>query len=341
MRTPVRLASWIGYGSVRRDRPDSEAPRLYAQRPGSKKPVTARVKTRRSHHILRAISASALDLRRLRLAFLSPLSGRWLAMIQAYIDESGTHDQAKIIVGAGFLSSYKRWRKFEKQWSSVLNPVGGDRLVFHATDCLGKDGYGDFAGQSKDDRNRLVDKLIPIARQKTLFCFSAAFARSDYEAVVPESMKRKWKHPYFLCMFHIANLIQVNRPKFPFPPSEKVAFVFARNPGFVGLLGDLYDQLKHTAAVGDILGKMTIGTPEEDIPLQAADLICYLTRTFWEKEHFHEGSAHPRTHQLLRELVRRKEFTLEPHFLSRKALEEFVRIFKETQAEAGEWEWNR
>ena len=189
-------------------------------------------------------------------------------------------------------------------------------------------------------RNQLVDKLIPVARDKTLFCFSAVFALSDYETVVPESIKRKWKHPYYLCMFHIANLIKVNRSKFSFPSDEKVAFVFGRKPGFVGLLTDLYDQLKNTEAVGDILGKITIGTPEEDTPLQAADLICYLTRTFWEKEYFREGSAHPRTLQLLRELIRSKEFALEPHFLNYKALEEFVRVFSETRAEVGDWEWN-
>jgi hypothetical protein len=165
-------------------------------------------------------------------------------MIQAYIDESGTHDQATIIVAAGFLSSFKRWRKFEKLWDAILNPDGGKR-VFHATDCLGKDGYGDFEGWPKDDRNQLVDKLIPVAREKTLFCFSSAFSLKDYEEIVPEGIKRKWKHP-----------------------------------------------------------------------------------------------AHRRTLQLLRELIRHREFNLEPHFLNRKALQEFVRIFKETHAEVGEWEWN-
>lgn len=260
-------------------------------------------------------------------------------MIQAYIDESGTHDQATIIVAAGFLSSFKRWRKFEKLWDAILNPDGGKR-VFHATDCLGKDGYGDFEGWPKDDRNQLVDKLIPVAREKTLFCFSSAFSLKDYEEIVPEGIKRKWKHPYYLCMFHIANLIQFNRDKFSFPPNEKVAFVFGEKPGYIGLLTDLYNQLKNTEAVGGILGKITTGTPEEDTPLQAADLICYLTRTFWEKDYFREGSAHRRTLQLLRELIRHREFNLEPHFLNRKALQEFVRIFKETHAEVGEWEWN-
>ena len=44
---------------------------------------------------------------------------------------------------------------------------------------------------------------------------------------------------------------------------------------------------------------------------------------------------------MMRELITNKEINLEPHFLNRKALEEFVRIFGETEKEADEWEWNR
>src|SRR5208282_3133364 len=136
----------------------------------------------------------------------------WLGMIEAYIDEAGTHDQAKIIVAAGFLSSYKRWRKFGREWDAVLNPTGQvisgqDRRVFHATDCLGTDGHGDFEGWSKTDRNRLADRLIPIAKKRSLFAFSSAFSVDEYKEIVPEWMQRKWKHPYYLCMFHMANLL--------------------------------------------------------------------------------------------------------------------------------------
>jgi len=265
-------------------------------------------------------------------------------MIQAYVDEAGTHDQARIIVMAGFLSSYKRWRKFDRQWDAILNPLDEEppppeRRVFHATDCLGRDGYGDFLGWSKERRDRLVERLIPIARERALFSFSSAFALGDYNAVVPEWIRLKWKHPYYLCMFHIANLLKVSRPRFSFPDGEKIAFVFAHKPKFVGLLAELYDELRNTEAVRDVLGNMTAyGSPGEDIPIQAADLLCYLTRTFWEKEHFEPGSAQRRTIDLLRQLL--TPDNLEPHFLGRDALAEFARIYTETHQEVGEWSWN-
>jgi hypothetical protein len=37
-------------------------------------------------------------------------------MIQAYLDEGGTDDNATIVVMAGFLASYRSWRKFQGKW---------------------------------------------------------------------------------------------------------------------------------------------------------------------------------------------------------------------------------
>jgi hypothetical protein len=266
---------------------------------------------------------------------------RWLAMIQAYIDEGGTHDQAKVIAMSGFLSSYKRWGKFEKEWNDTLNPPEEPRpqkpLVFHATDCLGAEGYKDFKDWSKARRSKLVDKLVPIVKKRTLFSFSCAFSLQEYEEVVPEWIKKQMKHPYYVCMFTIANVLKINRPKFSFS-NEKIAFVFAHKPKFVGLLSDLYDNLKQSEALSDILGKMTIGCPEEDIPLQAADLLCYVARTFHEKDYFKRGSAQLRTIELARNLGLGSGY-LHPDFLPRIGLEGFVQSYTEAHELVGDWDW--
>ena len=242
---------------------------------------------------------------------------------------------------AGALSSHKRWCKFKEQWHRTLNPADevnppAERRVFHATDCLGVEGHKDFEGWPKAKRDALVEKLIPILRQRTLFTFSSAFALEDYNRIIPEWIRRKWVHPYYLAMFHIVNLLKVNRARFPFPQGEKISFIFAHKPKFVGLLTELYEDLRNTEAVGDILGKLDVyGSPRKDIPIQGADLLCYLTRTFWEKEHFQPETASRRTLALLRLLIPEYGDNLEPHFLGREALEAFVKIYTETQRTRG------
>jgi hypothetical protein len=46
----------------------------------------------------------------------------------------------------------------------------------------------------------------------------------------------------------------------------------------------LYDEVRGNTDIAKILGKMTpYGEPAEDIPIQSADLICYLVRRFGRK----------------------------------------------------------
>jgi hypothetical protein len=141
-------------------------------------------------------------------------------------------------------------------------------------------------------------------------------------------------------MFHILNAIYVNRANLPPLGREKLAFVFAHKPKSVGLLAQLYDNLKDTGELfREILGKMTTdGTPQDDVPIQAADLFCYLVRTFHEKDYFQRDSAHRRTIDLINRLTLKNH--LLPDFLDREALQSFARIYQETHDEVGDWEWN-
>lgn len=259
-------------------------------------------------------------------------------MIEAYLDESGTHDQATIVVMAGFLSSSKRWRRFEKQWNTVLNPDGADR-VFHATDCLGKDGHGDFKDWPKQRRDALVNALIPIARKRTLASFACAFSVQDYEEVVPEWIRKKWRHPYYVCMFTIVNAIYVNRSRLEYLANEKVAFVFARKPKFGGAINRAVRRAEVWCRWFQRSSwQHADGSPDEDIPIQAADLLCYLVRTFHEKDYFQRDSAHRRTIDLVTRLELKRHLMAD--FLNREALREFARIYEETHEQVGEWNWN-
>jgi hypothetical protein len=84
---------------------------------------------------------------------------------------------------------------------------------------------------------------------------------------------------------------------------------------------------------------MTVdGTPEEDTPIQAADLLCYVMRTFYEKDLVTRDTAHPRTINLVTRLGLTNH--LHPDYLNRHALAEFARVYAEAVEEVGEWNWN-
>jgi hypothetical protein len=54
-------------------------------------------------------------------------------MMEAYFDESGIHDGAKVCVVAGFYGTQPAWRVFENQWKKILSDYPElDGEGFHA-----------------------------------------------------------------------------------------------------------------------------------------------------------------------------------------------------------------
>ncbi len=59
--------------------------------------------------------------------------GRWcIAVLEAYLDESGTHDGAPVLCVAGYAGNRRQWKAFGKEWFPTLkdSPLS----IFHATD---------------------------------------------------------------------------------------------------------------------------------------------------------------------------------------------------------------
>lgn len=59
-----------------------------------------------------------------------------LAMIQAYLDESGIHDKAKVCVIGGYFAGQSRWKKFESDWLKLLNKFKVPMDKFHAKNIV-------------------------------------------------------------------------------------------------------------------------------------------------------------------------------------------------------------
>lgn len=66
-------------------------------------------------------------------ALIDSLSGsgkRYIAVLEIYLDESGTHRGANLLCVAGYVGNRKEWYSFEKEWGERLG--GFDVSCFHA-----------------------------------------------------------------------------------------------------------------------------------------------------------------------------------------------------------------
>src|SRR5271165_431549 len=71
-------------------------------------------------------------------AMVHPRDGhqKILAMLDAYLDESGIHDGAAICAIAGYFGGRGQWRKFESDWKCLLHNFGVPMGKFHAKDLF-------------------------------------------------------------------------------------------------------------------------------------------------------------------------------------------------------------
>jgi hypothetical protein len=128
-----------------------------------------------------------------------------VAVLQAYFDESGTHDGSGRMCIAGYLFAPAQAKKFSKEWGAVLAAAGLDS--FSASDCA--NGGKAFRGMPADERDRLARKLIALIRERMTFGVAVVFAADTYEAEATREWVKYYGHPYTTCLQFC--LAEVNR----------------------------------------------------------------------------------------------------------------------------------
>src|SRR5262245_21935957 len=80
-------------------------------------------------------------------------------MIEAYLDESGIQDGARVCVVSGYHAPETSWRDFEKRWNATLQPAGMLECGFHSREINWND----------PDSLKLVESLVECIEQSDIF----------------------------------------------------------------------------------------------------------------------------------------------------------------------------
>jgi hypothetical protein len=189
--------------------------------------------------------------------------GRWcIAVLEAYLDEAGTHDGAPTLCVAAYVGNRRQWRIYEKTWASPIKDSGIN--CFHA-------------------ENSSCDKLrIPLAAaidKGKMWGVIYSVKPEIFKAHAPAELKREMGNAYAVCAIYCAMVIFRIACELKLGP---VSFVYeAGQPNDELVVRSIKTLGMHKDPNMPVAG-VTLGTKEEHHPLAAADFLAHVcgTRTY-------------------------------------------------------------
>lgn len=196
----------------------------------------------------------------------------WLCMLRAYLDDSGTHKDAPVVVIGGLIGLTDQWDKLEQTWSAKLAvPMPGKPPLraFHLSHLIGH--HGEFRDYRQAEIDLLRHDFRQIILDSNLRQLSLAISRSDWDELVVPPYREFMGSAEEACFaqfvdFTLGFVRAINNPKL------KIAYIYdigRKTPQFEKLIGIINDQQYRPEIASVSWGKV-----EDMPPLQAADFIA-------------------------------------------------------------------
>jgi hypothetical protein len=220
-----------------------------------------------------------------------------IAMIQAYIDESGIQAGAPICLVGGYFGGIGQWKRFQIKWQRILDKEGIEE--FHAIKFWARNPHGERVGEYKEWSDGRSDKflnaLVDVIAEHRIHPVTSALVVGEFKKLSHNQRRfltggglysGQFKSsgcpskPYFLpfqtCIVEIAGHA---------PRGGRAHYAFDLNKQFKGYAINLYKGIKAQKhlSVREQLGEIAFPTGIEAPPLQAADLLCYQAYLFAQK----------------------------------------------------------
>lgn len=205
-----------------------------------------------------------------------------LAMLEAYLDESGIHGGAAVCVIGGYFGLASQWKWFEKKWKAALHEHGLALEDFHAKDLVNQYSQRPF-----------LQGLAGTIAKYQLYPICAGIIVDDFNSFTED--QRRWMtgasakngklissgaptKPYFVPFQHCLRMVTADTPM-----GRKANFFFGLDKQMFGWANALFSQIKcdpHHAPewpekkrLGDPAYPLASETPQ----LQAADFLVHLS----------------------------------------------------------------
>src|ERR1700735_919115 len=150
---------------------------------------------------------------------------RTLAVLVAFLNESGTHDEtgqqpgSQVAGMGGVVAPTEVWEEIEAEWLDVLKRW--QVPAYHMSACLNQ--RKPFEGWRQEQAEGLTAELFDVFTDRKILRVCASVSVQDYDQLIDSHLKSVMQHPYFFCL-----TLCVNQILEWLPPDyiEPVGFVF-------------------------------------------------------------------------------------------------------------------
>jgi hypothetical protein len=207
--------------------------------------------------------------------------GEIVKFVTIFFDDSGTHPESSIAIGACYASTVEQWKEFTRNWDDAKRDAHFN--TFHMVDFAA--GHGEFAGWGDPKKRKVLIRLCNIINTRAKAGFAVAVPKKIYDAVIPDDPFRA-----FCGHFHYTFVVR--------SCATKIA-EWRKNNHQSASMRYVFDRMGARQGKGEIMAVMdaaisksekeseTTGVPPLTgysfesktliLPLQAADILAWTT----------------------------------------------------------------
>jgi hypothetical protein len=206
-----------------------------------------------------------------------------LTVFKAFSDESDVGDRIGTFLIGGYVASEKDWPDFSAAWQERV--LDGPPIIpyLHMREILGDDWRQTYGISYNDSEERISEAVRVIFSSGNISAIGSHLRKDDLKLTIQPSISANHSKtsfgkiaPDYPCYIAYVSFL-LDHVRMRYPEAEKVNFVVSSKNSITEHISDFHAALKLQIAppLDTLMGDMIPGEMEKELPLQAADLLCW------------------------------------------------------------------